>query len=397
MPYRPAELPRRREALHPGSGPPRRRRRPPQRPGLRDPPRQRDADALHPGRFGGPQRGAETRRRRQDGPQCRLERPARRQRGRLRHPPPSLDRNAAGPDRLPSDPWRGRQRRGRAHKDWKAGRNRWKGVRPQTRGVAMNPVDHPLGGGEGKSSGAGTPFRPGASLKAVPVGRTDLPTADYPSPPWSRRQEVTHAPKPQERAVRGRPPVAQGGRPQRAERKKGHQDLVAPSTIIPDMVGHTIAVHDGRKHVPVYVTESMVGHKLGESHPRGLSVTTPAKKGKGSADAGTQDQRTEGTRAVLRYARVSAYKLREVIDAIRNRPVHEAVDLLRFVERVRPRRRRRCSDRRSPTRQQRWPATLMSCTFRRVTWTRPDRKALASPCSRSGDGIRKRSAMSRSS
>jgi small subunit ribosomal protein S19 len=36
------------------------------------------------------------------------------------------------------------------------------------------------------------------------------------------------------------------------------------STIIPEMVGHTIAVHDGRKHVPVYVTESMVGHKLGE-------------------------------------------------------------------------------------------------------------------------------------
>jgi small subunit ribosomal protein S19 len=36
------------------------------------------------------------------------------------------------------------------------------------------------------------------------------------------------------------------------------------STIFPEMVGHTIAVHDGRKHVPVYVTESMVGHKLGE-------------------------------------------------------------------------------------------------------------------------------------
>ena len=36
------------------------------------------------------------------------------------------------------------------------------------------------------------------------------------------------------------------------------------STIIPDMVGHTIAVHDGRKHVPVFVTEQMVGHKLGE-------------------------------------------------------------------------------------------------------------------------------------
>jgi len=36
------------------------------------------------------------------------------------------------------------------------------------------------------------------------------------------------------------------------------------STIFPDMIGHTIAVHDGRKHVPVYVSEDMVGHKLGE-------------------------------------------------------------------------------------------------------------------------------------
>jgi small subunit ribosomal protein S19 len=39
------------------------------------------------------------------------------------------------------------------------------------------------------------------------------------------------------------------------------------STITPDMVGHTIAVHDGRKHVPVFVSESMVGHKLGEFAP----------------------------------------------------------------------------------------------------------------------------------
>ena len=36
------------------------------------------------------------------------------------------------------------------------------------------------------------------------------------------------------------------------------------STIFPEMVGHTIAVHDGRKHVPIYITESMVGHRLGE-------------------------------------------------------------------------------------------------------------------------------------
>ena len=39
------------------------------------------------------------------------------------------------------------------------------------------------------------------------------------------------------------------------------------STVFPDMVGHTIAVHDGRKHVPIYISESMVGHKLGEFAP----------------------------------------------------------------------------------------------------------------------------------
>jgi large subunit ribosomal protein L2 len=50
----------------------------------------------------------------------------------------------------------------------KAGRNRWKGVRPQTRGVAMNPVDHPLGGGEGKSSGGRHPTSPWGK----PEGRT---------------------------------------------------------------------------------------------------------------------------------------------------------------------------------------------------------------------------------
>ena len=39
------------------------------------------------------------------------------------------------------------------------------------------------------------------------------------------------------------------------------------STVFPEMVGHTIAVHDGRRHVPVYITEDMVGHKLGEFAP----------------------------------------------------------------------------------------------------------------------------------
>ena len=52
-----------------------------------------------------------------------------------------------------------------------------------------------------------------------------------------------------------------------ANEKKVIKTWSRRSTIIPEMVGHTIAVHDGRKHVPVYITESMVGHKLGEFAP----------------------------------------------------------------------------------------------------------------------------------
>ena len=56
------------------------------------------------------------------------------------------------------------------------------------------------------------------------------------------------------------------------------------STIFPDFVGHTFAVHDGRKHVPVYVTEDMVGHKLGEFAPtrlfRGHSGSKSSNTGK---------------------------------------------------------------------------------------------------------------------
>ena len=54
----------------------------------------------------------------------------------------------------------------------KAGRNRWRGKRPQTRGVAMNPVDHPHGGGEGKTSGGRSPVSPwGQSAKGLKTRR----------------------------------------------------------------------------------------------------------------------------------------------------------------------------------------------------------------------------------
>ncbi|MBP5314117.1 MAG: 30S ribosomal protein S19 [Eggerthellaceae bacterium] len=64
----------------------------------------------------------------------------------------------------------------------------------------------------------------------------------------------------------------------------GEKDVVKTwsrsSTIFPDMVGHTIAVHDGRKHVPVYITESMVGHRLGEFAPTRTFKGHSADKGK---------------------------------------------------------------------------------------------------------------------
>ena len=71
-----------------------------------------------------------------------------------------------------------------------------------------------------------------------------------------------------------------------ANEKKVIKTWSRPSTIFPQMVGHTIAVHDGRKHVPVYITEDMVGHKLGEfaptrtfrGHSRAEKVTSAAPK-----------------------------------------------------------------------------------------------------------------------
>jgi small subunit ribosomal protein S19 len=62
------------------------------------------------------------------------------------------------------------------------------------------------------------------------------------------------------------------------------------STIVPDMIGHTIAVHNGKKFIPVYVTEQMIGHKLGEFSPtrtfKGHAVKAALEKAAGAAPAG---------------------------------------------------------------------------------------------------------------
>jgi small subunit ribosomal protein S19 len=67
-----------------------------------------------------------------------------------------------------------------------------------------------------------------------------------------------------------------------ANNKKVLKTWSRRSTIFPEMVGHTLAIHDGRKHVPVYITEDMVGHKLGEFAPtrtyRGHDKTDKSSK-----------------------------------------------------------------------------------------------------------------------
>jgi small subunit ribosomal protein S19 len=71
------------------------------------------------------------------------------------------------------------------------------------------------------------------------------------------------------------------------------------STIFPDFVGHTIAVHDGRRHVPVYITEDMVGHRLGEFAP------TRTYRGHG-ADKSAKVRRTGGGAAKLDFNAVTS-------------------------------------------------------------------------------------------
>jgi small subunit ribosomal protein S19 len=70
----------------------------------------------------------------------------------------------------------------------------------------------------------------------------------------------------------------------RASEKRVLRTWSRASTVFPQMVGHTIAVHDGRRHVPIYVTENMVGHKLGEFAPtrlfRGHGGKKADKRGK---------------------------------------------------------------------------------------------------------------------
>ena len=106
------------------------------------------------------------------------------------------------------------------------------------------------------------------------------------------------------------------------------------STIFPSFVGHTFAVHDGRKHVPVYVTEDMVGHKLGEFVAtrtyRGHGKDEKKSKVRSQIKRERNAQKDTRPSAKLSYARVSVQKACFVLDAIRGKDVTTALAILEY-------------------------------------------------------------------
>ena len=90
-----------------------------------------------------------------------------------------------------------------------------------------------------------------------------------------------------------------------------------PSTIFPQMVGHTIAVHDGRRHVPVYITEDMVGHRLGEFAP------TRTYRGHGN-DKSARIKKTAGASAAVAAVSLGAVGASEApAEAAEEKPAEE--------------------------------------------------------------------------
>ena len=114
----------------------------------------------------------------------------------------------------------------------------------------------------------------------------------------------------------------------RANEKKVVKTWSRRSTVVPEMVGHTLAVHNGKKFVPVYSTENMVGHKLGETRRRASSRATrpartrrrprPACAWAPSAPAG-KGEAIVRAEATAKYVRTSAQKAGWCWDAIRAR------------------------------------------------------------------------------
>ena len=152
----------------------------------------------------------------------------------------------------------------------KAGRTRHMGIRPTVRGSVMNPNDHPHGGGEGRAPvGRPGPVTPwGKPALGYKTRKGKNPTNKF----IIKRRNSKYGGNEMSRSIKKGPFVApelykRVEELNKAGEKKVLKTWSRASTIFPSFVGHTIAVHDGRKHVPVYITEDMVGHKLGEFVP----------------------------------------------------------------------------------------------------------------------------------
>ncbi len=152
-----------------------------------------------------------------------------------------------------------------------------------------------------------------------------------------------------------------------ANEKKVIRTWSRRSTILPEFVGHTIAVHNGKKFIPVYVTENMVGHKMGEFSPTRTFKGHAAKAATEKVGEGIGAMNME-VKAEARYIRVSPQKARLVVDLIRGRKANDAIITLRTVnKRIAP-AVEKVLHRRSPTRRTRTKTwTWISSTSPKLT------------------------------
>ena len=229
----------------------------------------------------------------------------------------------------------------------KAGRSRWLGKRPHVRGVAMNPVDHPLGGGEGKTSGGRHPVSPwGVPTKGyktrnrkvtdrfIVTRQTEVETAARwpPGSEWAVR-EKKYVQITEKGPVRRRSASREGGSDEPEQRQEGHQDLVAS---FDRDAGDGRAHHRGAQRPQVHPGL----HHREHGRPQARRVR---------ADAGVQgphDEERQGglggagreggcvmavqAHATAKYIRTSAQKAGLVLDLIRGRDVNAALATLRF-------------------------------------------------------------------
>ena len=268
--HRAAPLRRRREGVHPRSLAAAGRRDGRVRPERRHQGRERASAREHPHGHARAQRRAEARRRREDGALRGLGHPARGEGRPARRAAPPVRRDAPRAPHVPRDGRPGRQRRPPEHQ---LGQGRAQPLEGQA-AVGARLRDEPgrpparrrRGQVEGRPASGHAVGRADAR-QAHPLEAQGIEQADRPRPsPRQGRQALMSrsskkGPFVQERLLERITAMNESGA------KNMIRTWSRSSTVFPEMVGHTIAVHDGRKHVPVFISEQMVGHKLGEFAP----------------------------------------------------------------------------------------------------------------------------------